>query len=54
MVWLRGRGVGGRILFVQAHCWALVHAHVGITQQASGLTLDAFGIQGVQLLGGHF
>lgn len=56
MVWLKsgGLGVGDRILFVQAHGRALVHAHVGIAQQASGLTLDAFGIQGVQLLWGHF
>lgn len=49
-----GLGVGDRILLVQAHGRALVHAHVGITQQASGLTLDAFGIQGVQLLWRHF
>ena len=47
-------GFGDRILFVQAHGWALVHAHVGIAQQASRLTLDAFRVQGVQLLLGHF
>lgn len=56
-MWLRGRGGGGvgeRILLVQAHGRALVHAHVGVAQQAAGLALDALGIQGVQLLGGHF
>lgn len=47
--WQRGRWCSGgvRILFVQAHGRALVHAHVGITQQASRLTLDAFRIQGM-------
>lgn len=50
------RGLGSRDenLFVQAHCRTLVHAHVGVAQQPSGLTLDAFGVQGVQLLWGHF
>lgn len=51
-----GRGWGGswdQILLVQAHCRTLVHAHVGVAQQASGLSLDAFRVQGVQLLGGH-
>lgn len=42
------------LLFVQAHGRALVHAHVGITQQAPCLTLDAFRVQGVQLLWCHF
>lgn len=42
------------VLFVQAHGRALVHAHVGIAQQAPCLTLDAFRIQGVQLLWCHF
>lgn len=51
---MEGLGVGERILLVQAHGRALVHAHVGIAQQASGLALDALGIQGVQLLWGHF
>lgn len=47
-------GNGERILLVQAHGRALVHAHVGVAQQPSGLALDALGIQGVQLLWGHF
>lgn len=43
-----------RKLLIQAHGWALVHAHVGIAQQASGLALDALRIQSVQFLWGHF
>lgn len=58
MVWLgrgvEGLGIGERILLVQAHGRALVHAHVGVAQQASGLALDALWIQSVQLLWGHF
>lgn len=50
----KGSGVRERILLVQAHGRALVHAHVGVAQQASGLALDALWIQGVQLLWGHF
>lgn len=50
----KGSGVRERILLVQAHGRALVHAHVGVAQQASGLALDALRIQGVQLLWGHF
>lgn len=50
----RGLGSRDKNLFVQAHCWTLVHAHVGVAEQASGLTLDAFGVQGVQVLWGHF
>lgn len=50
----KGSGVMERILLVQAHGRALVHAHVGVAQQASGLALDALWIQGVQLLWGHF
>lgn len=49
-----GQVFGESILLVQAHGWALVHAHVRIAQQASGLALNAFGIQGMQLLWGHF
>lgn len=50
-----GMGWQGRgALLVQAHGRALVHAHVGVTQQASGLALDALWIQSVQLLWGHF
>lgn len=48
-----GGGSGGEILLVQAHGGTLVHAHVGVAQQASGLALDALGVQGVQLLRGH-
>lgn len=44
---------GDETLLVQAHGGTLVHAHVGVAQQASRLTLDALGVQGVQLLGGH-
>lgn len=39
---LGGRaGMGERILLVEAHGRALVHAHVGVTQQPSRLALDA-------------
>lgn len=57
--WAVGGGGGGggltgdETLLVQAHGGTLVHAHVGVAQQAPGLTLDALGVQGVQLLGGH-
>lgn len=55
--WQRERCVAEKllgVLLVQAHGRALVHAHVGVTQQASCLTLDAFRIQSVQLLWCHF
>ena len=42
---LGGRArVGERILLVEAHGRALVHAHVGVAQQPSGLALDALGV----------
>lgn len=40
-------------LLVQAHGGALVHAHVGVTQQTASLALDALGVQGMELLRGH-
>lgn len=46
-------GGGGGALLVQAHGRTLVHAHVGVAQQAAGLALDALGVQSMQLLGGH-
>ena len=41
------------MLFVQAHGWTLVHAHVRITKKSACTALNPSGIQGVQLLQRH-
>lgn len=51
---LTGRSCDEMILLVQAHGRTLVHAHVGITQEAACLALDALWVQRVQLLWTHF
>lgn len=49
----RSLPISDDLLFVQAHGWTLVHAHVRITKKSACTALNPSGIQRVQVLQRH-